>query len=134
MLFLFVCLPTVDFQWGVHESHVEGLAPGPLQLLAVRRVADRTALRTARRPPVLRQVLRDGVRQQLRRLQPYHRHRLEGELGLPRFLTVQLSVAPTDGARTSVDPRKFLFLSASRDRFLHLRGIFTRLPYCWGGL
>lgn len=45
----------------------------------MRRVADWAALRSARRASVLRQVLRDGLRQQLRRLQPRHRHRLEGK-------------------------------------------------------
>ena len=73
---------TVDFQWRVYESHVEGLAPGPLQLLAVRRVADWAALRSPRRASVLRQVLRDGLRQYLRRLQPHHWNRLKGKKSL----------------------------------------------------
>lgn len=73
-------LAAVDFQRRVHESHVEGLAPGPLQLLAVRRIADRATVRAARRAPVLRQVLRVRVRQHLRRLQPHHRHRLQGKI------------------------------------------------------
>lgn len=53
---------TAHFQRGVHQSHVKGLAFGPLLLLAVRRVPHWAALRPEGWPSLLHQVLRGGLR------------------------------------------------------------------------
>lgn len=77
-MYLIVLLCTVDFQRGIHEGNVQRLAQWPFLLLALRRLSHRAAVRAARRPSLLHQVLRRGVRQHVQRVQSNHRHRLEG--------------------------------------------------------
>lgn len=58
-LILFVA---VDFQWRVHEGDEQGLAQWTFLLLAVRRILDRTTLRSQGRASLLHQVLRERFR------------------------------------------------------------------------
>lgn len=78
--FRFPSVRSVDFQRRIHEGDEQGLAFGALLLLAMRRELDRTAVRSARRSPVLHQMLRECVREHLRRVREDHRNRLKGEL------------------------------------------------------
>lgn len=50
------------FQWRIHQGHEQRLARTTLLLLAMRRELNGTALRAARRPPLLRVLLRIRLR------------------------------------------------------------------------